>query len=114
VTFELFVRPVIRRLAGHGPERWFRPTDRAVLRDDVTKGAGRRAFVRVTIERDDLGTPVRDDRGRLRAGLAGGASGQGSHVLSALAEADALAVIPETDDRSAAGAEVEVWWLDRA
>ena len=114
VTFELFVRPVIRRLGGHRQERWFRPGDRAVLRDDVAKGAGRRAFVRVMVERDAMGAPVRDDRGRLHAGLAGGASGQGSHVLSALAEADALAVIPETDDRLPAGAEVEVWWLDRA
>ena len=46
--------------------------------------------------------------------LAGGASGQGSHVLSALATADALAVIPEADDQLRAGAEVEIWWLDRA
>jgi molybdopterin molybdotransferase len=114
VTFELFVRPVIRRLAGHRPDRWFRPTDRAILHDDVSKGAGRRAFVRVTVERDTTGTPVRDDRGRLQARLAGGASGQGSHVLSALAEADGLAIVSEADDRLATGAEVEVWWLDRA
>ncbi len=45
VTFELFVRPAIRRLAGRRDV--LRPTDRAVLGDDVSKSAGRRAFVRV-------------------------------------------------------------------
>ena len=57
---------------------------------------------------------MRDDRGLLRVSLAGGAGGQGSHVLSALAMADALAVIPEADDAPAAGSEVAIWWLDRA
>ena len=42
------------------------------------------------------------------------AGGQGSHVISALAAADALAVIPEADDSLPAGAEVALWWLDRA
>jgi molybdopterin molybdotransferase len=114
VTFELFVRPALRRLAGHRDDDLFREVDRAVLLDDVSKSHGRRAFVRVRADRDANGSPVRDDRGRVRVALAGGAGGQGSHVLSALATADALAVIPEADDRLAAGAEVDIWWLDRA
>ena len=88
--------------------------DRGVIVDPVAKSAGRRAFVRVHVERDAGGSPVRDDRGRLRASLAGGAGGQGSHVLSALATADALAVIPEADDSLPAGSTVDLWWLDRA
>jgi molybdopterin molybdotransferase len=114
VTFELFVRPAIRRLGGHREDDLFRPTDRAVLTDPVSKSSGRRAFVRVTVERDGTGTPRRDDHGRVRANLAGGAGGQGSHVLSALATADALAVIPEADDSLPAGSDVAIWWLDRA
>ena len=114
VTFELFVRPALRRLGGHRDDDLYRPTDRAILADDVTKSSGRRAFVRVSVDRDADGTPRRDDRGRVRASLAGGADGQGSHVLSALATADALAVIPETDNSLPAGAEVALWWLDRA
>ena len=98
VTFELFVRPAIRRLAGHRDDDLFRARDRAVLDGPVTKSSGRRAFVRVTVERDAQGTPRRDDQGRVHANLAGGQGGQGSHVLSALATADALAVIPEADD----------------
>jgi len=112
VTFELFVRPAIRAMAGRRDV--LRPTDRAILGDDVSKSAGRRAFIRVTAERDKTGTPIRDDRGRVRVRLSGGAAGQGSHVLSALATADALAVIPEAHDTLASGAEVELWWLDRA
>ncbi len=114
VTFELFVRPALRRLAGHRDDDLFRPIDRAVLADPISKSPGRRAFVRVVVDRDGRGTPVRDERGRVHARLAGGAGGQGSHVLSALATADGLAVIPEADDSLAGGAEVDVWWLDRA
>jgi molybdopterin molybdotransferase len=114
VTFELFVRPVRRRLGGHRADDLYRPRDRAILSNPVAKSSGRRAYIRVRAERDGTGTPVRDERGRVAVSVVGGAAGQGSHVLSALATADALAVIPETDDRLPAGAEVELWWLDRA
>jgi molybdopterin molybdotransferase len=113
VTFELFVRPAIRRLAGLSPGRLLRAPDRAVLLDPVSKSPGRRAFLRVVAERDEAGGPVRDERGRVGVRLAGGGRGQGSHVLSALAIAEALAVVPESDDSLPAGAPVELWWLDR-
>ena len=45
---------------------------------------------------------MRDGRGRVPVRLAGG---QGSHVLSALAAADALAIVPETDESLPAGAD---------
>lgn len=112
VTFELFVRPAIRALAGHRGDRLRRPIDRAILGDRVTKSHGRRAFIRVIAERDSIGSPVRDERGRVRVRLAGGSAGQGSHVISALAAADALAVVPEEHDTLDAGAELELWWLD--
>jgi len=108
VTFELFVRPVIRRLAGH--DRLHRPADRAVLEEPVSKSLGRRGFQRVTALRGADGSPLRDKRGRVRVRLAGG---QGSHQLSALAAADALAVVPERLERAEAGTEVELRWLDR-
>jgi molybdopterin molybdotransferase len=112
VTFELFVRPAIRFLAGHRPDRLSRPIDRAVLGEAVSKSHGRRAFIRVIAERDGHGSPIRDERGRIRVRLAGGSAGQGSHVISALASADALAVVPEAHDTLDAGSEVELWWLD--
>jgi len=113
VTFELFVRPAIRRLAGLPPARLLRSPDRAVLVEPVSKSPGRRAYLRVVAERDEAGGPLRDDGGRVHVRLAGGGRGQGSHVLSALALAEALAIVPETVDSLPAGAPVELWWLDR-
>lgn len=104
VTFELFVRPVLKKLSGaHDPLA--RPRRVARLAEPVTKAPGRRAFLRVRL------APDPDRPGTWLASLAGG---QGSHVLSALAVADGLAVVPEDHDRLPAGAEVEVWELGRA
>jgi molybdopterin molybdotransferase len=96
VTFELFVRPVLRRLAGHADLNG-RDVVRATLSEPVRKDPARRAFLRVRLERGA--------DGGWRAALAGG---QGSHVLSALAAADGLAVIPEGVATLPAGADVEV------
>jgi molybdopterin molybdotransferase len=110
VTFELFVRPAIRALAGrHDP---FRPLDRGVLLDDARTSAGRRAYLRVTAERDEQGRVIRDPAGRVRLRLARGAAGQGSHVLSALAAAEALAIVPEGVEAHAAGDPLDIVWLD--
>ena len=101
VTFELFVRPAIRRLAGDC--RLVREVDRGRLLDSASKRAGRRAYLRVVSDRDAEGRVRRDHRGRVPVRLAGG---QGSHVMTALAAADALAIIPETIDAVEAGAEI--------
>jgi molybdenum cofactor synthesis domain-containing protein len=103
VTFELFVRPLLRRLAGHRDELG-RPIVRARLVDRVTSSPGRRTYARVTLAADH------DAPGGLLASLAGG---QGSHVLSALAAADGLAIIPEELDELPAGADVDVIRLDQ-
>jgi molybdopterin molybdotransferase len=113
VTFELFVRPAIRCLAGYPDRALVRPVDRAVLLEPVTKSPGRRAFLRVVADRDEAGAPRRDEAGRVGVRLAGGGRGQGSHVLSALAIAEGLAIVPETVDRLDAGSPVDLWWLDR-
>jgi molybdopterin molybdotransferase len=110
VTFEVFVRPALRRLAGRADDALLRPVDAAVLEEPVTKSLGRRTFLRVAARRDPVtGTPVRDAAGRVRVSLAGG---QESHQLSALAAADAFAVVPESVAGLPAGAGVELWWLD--
>jgi molybdenum cofactor synthesis domain-containing protein len=96
VTFELFVRPVLRRLAGHS-DLIARESVLATLTEQVTKSPGRRAFLRVRLERNG--------EGAWAASLAGG---QDSHVLSALAAANGLAIVSEDDDSLPAGAQVEV------
>ncbi len=71
-------------------------------------------ILRVEVERDSAGNPVRDGQGRLLVHLAGSrrSAGQGSHVLSTLATADALAAVAESFDEVPAGTTVEVSWLD--
>jgi len=100
VTFELFVRPVLRRLRGE-PGDQGRLIVRATLGDEVRKSAARRAFVRVRLETTADGALV--------ARLAGG---QGSHMLSSLALADGLAIIEEGPASVPAGTAVEVIRLD--
>ena len=101
VTFELFVRAAVRRLAGMAPLA--RRTGRAVLAERAAKSPERRAFLRVRLE------PGRGPDALPLARLSGG---QGSHVISALAAADALAVVPEGITVAEAGTEVEVWPLE--
>jgi molybdopterin molybdotransferase len=110
VTFELFVRPAIRAAAGRRDP--FRPADRAVLLDEARTSRGRRAYLRVTAERDPDGAVRRDGRGRARVRLARGSAGQGSHVLSALAAAEGLAIVPEDVEVHPAGDPVDLLWLD--
>jgi molybdopterin molybdotransferase len=92
VSFELFVRPAIRTLMGLAEVH--RPTVRAVLATDkaLTSPAGRRQFLRGRYA-DGTVTPV------------GGAS---SHLVAALAHADALIVVPEDTESVEPGTELEV------
>jgi molybdopterin molybdotransferase len=92
VSFELFVRPAIRALMGLADVH--RPRTRATLAGDRTLSSpkGRRQFLRGTYA-DGRVTPV---------------GGAGSHLIAALAHADALIVVPEDTESVAPGAEVEV------
>ncbi|WP_406837655.1 gephyrin-like molybdotransferase Glp [Streptomyces sp. AHU1] len=92
VSFELFVRPAIRTLMGLPDVH--RSTTRAKLSADkaLTSPKGRRQFLRGTYA-DGTVTPV---------------GGAGSHLVAALAHADALIVVPEHDTSVEPGAEVEV------
>ena len=117
VTFGLFVAPLLRALAGRSRDAVLDgggPQDAAVLEESVRTSAGRRAFVRVVALRDAAGMVLRDASGRVRVRPAGGQRGQGSHVLSALAEAEALAIVPEALAEVPAGTPVGLRWLGRA
>lgn len=97
VSFELFARPAIRRLQGRADLD--RPIVRAILGEDVRTPRNKRTFVRVRLEQQE---------GRWRATPSGG---QGSHVLSALAAADALAIVAEGTATARAGESVPVLLL---
>jgi molybdopterin molybdotransferase len=86
VTFELFGRPAIRRMAGYrGPfRRWIR----VVLADEVRRDATLDQYVRVTFAwQDDSHVPT--------ASLTGA---QGSGMLMSVARADGLVIVPAGGD----------------
>jgi molybdenum cofactor synthesis domain-containing protein len=100
VTFELFVRPVLRRLAGH--QRAFdRPERRVRLAEPMRGSGGRQTVARVVLAPD----PERPD------GLVARSSGgQDSYMLFSLAVANGLLFIPPDVDLPA-GAEAVAWEL---
>ena len=90
VAFELFVRPAIRRLAGH--RALFRRLVPVVLADAITVSAPVLHLVRVTLTWNDAPhSGEHDGAGFARARLAGG---QGAGRLTTAARADALLVMP--------------------
>jgi molybdopterin molybdotransferase len=98
VSFEVFVRPVLRRLLGH--QDIYRSVVRAVCAEPLQSPAGKRQFARGSLSVEDGKFVVRP------------AGGQGSHMLGALASANALVVVPETVTQIAAGDAVAVLRLD--
>ncbi|MEU1506736.1 gephyrin-like molybdotransferase Glp [Kitasatospora sp. NPDC005748] len=92
ISFELFVRPVIRTMLGAADIH--RPVVRAICPVALRSPAGRRQFL----------------RGRYAAadGVVEPVGGAGSHLVGALARADCLITVPEEVTELAAGSEVDV------
>jgi molybdopterin molybdotransferase len=90
VTFELFGRPAVRRLAG--ARSVFPATVPVVLDDAVSINGALTHYLRALV---DIG-----DDGRLHARLAGA---QASNIVSSLARANALLIVPPDRPRIAAG-----------
>ena len=80
VAFEQFVRPAI--LHAMGAEKLLRPRIRGTMGEDIATSPDKDVFLRVLLAEDD------------GAFVAVRSGGQGSNVLSALASAEAFAVIP--------------------
>ncbi|MCL7495399.1 molybdopterin molybdotransferase MoeA [Streptomyces sp. MCA2] len=93
VSFELFVRPAIRALMGL-PEV-HRPTTPARCTDAIASSPqGKRQFLRGSYDAD--------------AGTVTPVGGAGSHLIKAMAHANALIIVPEETTEVAAGADVDV------
>lgn len=101
VTFELFVRPAIRRLLGH--PRPFRATMPVVTEERITLGPRLRHYLRVTL------TPRSFPDGTPGARLTGP---QGSGILTSMARADALLIVPEDRPEVPAGETLAAVLLD--
>jgi molybdopterin molybdotransferase len=99
VSFEVFVRPAIRRMLGVEPIH--RPTVRARLAAPLTSPPGKRTFARARMTVEDgtyVVTPV---------------GGSGSHLIASLAQANAFAVVPESVTSVDAGEVVTTMLLER-
>jgi molybdopterin molybdotransferase len=93
VTFVLFARPALRAMAGGDPDAVLAT---AVLDAPLPRNAGRTQAVRCRLA-------VRDDGWHAEP-----TKEQGSHVLTSMLGADALARVPEGDGELAAGERVTV------
>jgi molybdopterin molybdotransferase len=99
VSFEVFVRPAIRRMLGVTP--LYRPLVRATLGSPVTSSEGKRSYLRGRMDvRDGVYTvePV---------------GGSGSHLVADLALANAFIVVPEQVTEIPAGSTVSTMMLER-
>jgi molybdopterin molybdotransferase len=98
VSFEAFVRPVIRKLMGATP--YVRNELVARASHLIRSVPGKRQFAR--------GLVTYAEDGQREVGLVGG---HGSHLLGDLARANALVIIPEDVEILPAGSVVGVWLL---
>ena len=99
VSFEVFVRPVLRRMLGVDPIT--RPVVRARLTESLSSPPGKRSFARAWLSVEG-GTYVVSPVG-----------GSGSHLIASLSAANALVVVPESTTELEANATVDVMMLER-
>ena len=101
VSFELFVRPVLRKMQGH--TALFRRTVMVTVEEDVKIGAKLTHFLRATVTRREDGVLV--------ARLTGH---QSSGALTSMAKANALLIVPETSPKVAKGSQLKALMLDQS
>jgi molybdopterin molybdotransferase len=98
VSFEVFVRPVIRTLLDQEPIQ--RATVKAMCTEAFSSPPGKRQYARARLDQSGDWAEVRP------------VGGPGSHLLRNLAQANALIVVPEEVVEVSAGDEVDVMVLD--
>lgn len=98
VTFELFVRPVIRKMLGHVAP--FRRAVPVIAGEPISLGVKLTHFLRAVVS---------DEDGALVARLTGP---QGSGILTSMARANALLIVPETKTEVDVGETLQAIWLE--
>ena len=97
VSFEQFARPAILKMVGH--RDLDKPTVRVILDEPLTN-SGRRGYLRVIVRRTEDGYHARTT------------GEQGSGVLTSMAKANGLAIVPEGIHYVEGGSELTVQMLD--
>ena len=101
VSFELFVRPALRKMQGH--LALFRRTVTVTLEEEVRIAAKLTHFLRAVV--------TRAPDGSLTARLTGL---QSSAALTSMAKANALLIVPETSPKVAKGSKLNALMLDQS
>ncbi|WP_232677395.1 gephyrin-like molybdotransferase Glp [Nocardioides sp. R-C-SC26] len=101
LSFEIFVRPALRRMMGIAPES--RQPITARITHDVRSPYGRRQFLRGTLT---------DAGGHRSVAEVVPVGGSGSHLVGDLSASDCVIVVPEREMEIAAGSMVSVIRLD--
>jgi len=99
ITFEIFVRPAIRKMTGHACP--VKPAVKATLAEGLKKKPGKTQFFRVTIEPGEEGYVARTS------------GDQNTGILRSLVLSDGIAVLPAERTAFAAGEKVDVLLLYR-
>jgi molybdopterin molybdotransferase len=101
VSFELFVRPALRKMQGFSA--LFRRTVTVTVDEEVKIGAKLMHFLRAVV--------TRNEDGALTARLTGN---QSSGALTSMARANALLIVPETSPKVARGSQLKALMLDQS
>jgi molybdopterin molybdotransferase len=97
VSFEIFARPAILKLAGHTVLE--RPKLNVTVLEDISSD-GRESFIRAIVSRDEHGYVARTT------------GGQGSHMMTSMVKANALLVVPEGVKAVEAGSTLTALMID--
>jgi molybdopterin molybdotransferase len=101
VSFELFVRPALRKMQGHAG--LFRRTVTVTVEEEVKIGAKLTHFLRAIVRRTTDGTLVARLTGQ-----------QSSGMLTSMVKANALLIVPETSPKVAPGSQLHALMLDQS
>jgi molybdopterin molybdotransferase len=101
VSFELFVRPALRKMQGHAA--LFRRTVTVTVEEEVKIGARLTHFLRAIVRRTTDGTLVARLTGQ-----------QSSGMLTSMVKANALLIVPETSPKVAPGSQLHALMLDQS
>ena len=101
VSFELFVRPALRKMQGHAGI--FRRTVAVTLEEELETAAKLTYFLRAYVTRQEDGT--------LTARLTGH---QSSGALTSMAKANALLIVPEKNQKVPKGGQLKALMLDHS
>ena len=100
VSFEQFVRPLLKKMAGFPESEWLLVKEKAIVTETLSAPGDRLHYAR--------GVAERDHDGRLTVKSTGS---QGSGILNSMVRGNCLIIQPPSDSGAPKGSKVEIEWL---